>query len=300
MELGSSWMCLTRSEFLFEGGGVIGERARFSMTGGGGGGGGATFFGIFLRLLIKTVDVVLFEGVIFGDDSRFILIFEGDLFVVDVCSILIGIFCEDLFVGIGIGFFNGIDVLVFEGEGNGSFFLVIRVVNNCGEGLMSCSGFNFDDGRDLDNDESEWNEFSGGKIKEAFIPSVDPLVLDSLIGKVLVVFSSTIGDDLLVRISWDFLLVVLFTVILIGFSFLITDCGCCCFFFGLIIACSTLTFLLAAGFTGENGRFCTGEWRIVGSGGGGGGGGICSSSTSLSSPSLLFLPVGPASWTFCM
>jgi hypothetical protein len=60
--------------------------------GGGGSGGGATFFGIFFKLLIKTVEVVLFDEVIFGDDSRFRLTFEGDLFVLDVCSILIEIF----------------------------------------------------------------------------------------------------------------------------------------------------------------------------------------------------------------
>jgi hypothetical protein len=81
----------TRSEFLFDNGGVIGERARFSI-GSGGGSGGATFLGIFFRLLIRTVEVVLFEDVIFGDDSRFILTFEGDLFIVDVGSILIELF----------------------------------------------------------------------------------------------------------------------------------------------------------------------------------------------------------------
>jgi len=84
----------TRSEFLFDDdGGVIGERARFSIIGGGGGSGtGATFFGIFFKLLIKTVEVVLFEEGIFGDDSRLILTFEGDFIVIDVGSILIEIF----------------------------------------------------------------------------------------------------------------------------------------------------------------------------------------------------------------
>jgi hypothetical protein len=116
----------TRSEFLFDDGGVIGERIRFSIGGGGGGGsGGATFFGIFFKLLIRTVDVVLFDEVRFGDDSRFILIFDGDLFIEDVCSILIEIFCEGLFDGICIGFFNGICVLVFDGDGTASFFLII-------------------------------------------------------------------------------------------------------------------------------------------------------------------------------
>jgi hypothetical protein len=86
-------MYFTRSPFLFDGGGVIGERGRLSITGGGGGGGGAIFFGIFFRLLIKPVEVVLFEeGFTLGDDSRLILIFDGDLFIVDVGSILIEIF----------------------------------------------------------------------------------------------------------------------------------------------------------------------------------------------------------------
>ncbi len=149
------WTNFTRSEFRFDGGGVIGERARFSMIGGGGG--GATFFGIFLRLLIKTVEVVLFEEVILGDDSRFILTFEGDLLIVDVCSILIGSFWESLFVGGCNGFFNGICVVGFDGDGVGvgSFFLVIRFVDDWMEGFMSGSDFNFDDGRDLDNDESK-------------------------------------------------------------------------------------------------------------------------------------------------
>jgi hypothetical protein len=85
------------------------------------------------------------------------LTFEGDLFIVDVCSILIGSFWESLFAGICIGFFNGIGVVVFDGDGVGvgSFFLVIRFVDDWMEGLMSGSDFNFNDGRDLDNDESK-------------------------------------------------------------------------------------------------------------------------------------------------
>ena len=80
----------TRSEFLFDGGGVIGDLARFSIIGGGGGGGGgATFFGIFFKLLIKTVEVVLFDELIFGESSLLILIFDGDLIIVDVVSLLI-------------------------------------------------------------------------------------------------------------------------------------------------------------------------------------------------------------------
>jgi len=64
-------------------------------------------------------------------------------------------------------------------------------------------------------------------------------------------------------VNWDFLILILFTVVLLGFSFLITGCCGCCFFFGLISDCSTLIFLLLfAEFTagiGENARFCGGE-----------------------------------------
>jgi hypothetical protein len=114
------------------------------------------------------------------------------------------------------------------------------------------------------------------------------LVLEGIAGleSFLIALSSMIGNGLLDDVNWGFLL---FTVILFEFSFLIIDC-CCCFFFGFITDCSTLTFLLIAGFTvgmGENGRFCGGEWWIGCSGGGGGGGGaIGSSSASLSSVSL--------------
>jgi hypothetical protein len=101
------------------------------------------------------------------------------------------------------------------------------------------------------------------KIK-VFLPSIDPLVLDvdDIVGRVLISFSSTIGNDLFDNVSWDFFVVfIVFTVILFEFSFLIIDC-CGCFFFGLIIDGSTLTFLLLAEFVvgiGENGRFCGGE-----------------------------------------
>jgi hypothetical protein len=90
------------------------------------------------------------------------------------------------------------------------------------------------------------------------------------------------------------LLLLVFTVVLLGLSCLITDC---CFFLGFIIACSTLTFLLLTKFdvdTGENGRFCGGEWRTIGSGGGG----IDSSSTSLSSLALLFVDIAVLSLIF--
>ncbi len=125
------------------------------------------------------------------------------------------------------------------------------------------------------------------------LPSVGLLVLDvvwleSLIGIVFVSFSSKFGGGLVDNMNWDFLRLILFTVVLLGFSFLITGC---CFFFGLISDCSTLIFLLLAKFTigiGENGRFCGGEWRAIGSGGGGG---IGSSSAPLSSLSLLFVDI---------
>ena len=60
----------TRSEFLVDGGGVMGDLTRFSMVGGGGGG-GRTFLGIFFKLLIEAV---LFELDVFviGEDSRLI------------------------------------------------------------------------------------------------------------------------------------------------------------------------------------------------------------------------------------
>jgi len=107
------------------------------------------------------------------------------------------------------------------------------------------------------------------KIK-VLLPSIDPLLLDvddivgfeSFIGRVLISFSSTIGNGLFDNVSWDFFVVfIVFTVILLEFSFFIIDC-CGCFFFGLIIDGSTLTFLLLAEFgvgIGENGRFCGGE-----------------------------------------
>lgn len=150
-------MVLTRSEFLFDGGGVIGDLARFSIIGGGGGGGGgATFFGIFFKLLIKTVEeVVLFDEGIFGDDSRLTLIFVGDLFIVGVGSVLIGIFCVGLFVGIVIGgFFNGIGVVNFDGDGTASFFFEITFVDDWIEGFNSESVLSFDDGRGLVDDKS--------------------------------------------------------------------------------------------------------------------------------------------------
>jgi len=87
--------------------------------------------------------------------------------------------------------------------------------------------------------------------------------LESLIWIVFVNFSSKFGGGLVDNGNWDFLRLILFTVVLLGFSFLITGCCCCCcFFFGLISDCSTLIFLLLAEFTigiGENGRFCGGE-----------------------------------------
>jgi hypothetical protein len=126
-----TYIYLTRSEFLFDGGGVIGDRGRRLITGGGGGGGGTIFFGIFFRLLIKTVELVLFEGGLIGDDSRLILTFDGDLLVVDVGSILIEIFGGGLVTGICIGFFNGgIDVFGFDGDGTASFFFGIRLVDD--------------------------------------------------------------------------------------------------------------------------------------------------------------------------
>lgn len=139
----------------------MGDRARFSITGGGGGGGGgAAFFGIFFRLLIKTVEVVLFDEGIFGDDSRLTLIFDGDLFIVDVGSILIEIFCAGLFEVICIGFFNGIGVVNFDGDGTASFFFDITfVVDDWMEGFISESILSFDDGRGLDNVESILNKY---------------------------------------------------------------------------------------------------------------------------------------------
>ncbi len=152
-------MYFTRSPFLFDGGGVIGERGRLSITGGGGGGGGAIFFGIFFRLLIKPVEVVLFEeGFTLGDDSRLILIFDGDLFIVDVGSILIEIFWDGLLAGICIGFFNGIDVVGFDGDGTASFFLGIRLVDDWIEGFKSGSDLIFIDGRDLESMSNEFYE----------------------------------------------------------------------------------------------------------------------------------------------
>lgn len=108
-----------------------------------------------------------------------------------------------------------------------------------------------------------------------------------MIGIGLISFSSVVGDGLVDNANWDFLKVILFTIGLLGFSFLITDDdgggGGCCFFFGLINACSTLIFLGLVGI-GENDRFCTGERRATVSGGGG----LASSSPVLSSLSSLF------------
>lgn len=59
----------------------------------------------------------------------------------------------------------------------------------------------------------------------------------------------------------------LFTVVLLEGSFLIT--GCVAFFFVLTIDGSTFTFFVFDDGTGENGRFCGGggEWRTMGSDG---------------------------------
>ena len=133
-------------------GGVIGDRARFSVTGGGGGSGNAAFFGIFFRLLIETVEAVLFAGGRLGDDSRLICTLDGDFVTAVVCSTLIGIFCIGLFVGICMGFFNGIcgALVAFDGDGTGSFFFVAMMV-----GFMSFSAFSFVvDRRDFDSDGS--------------------------------------------------------------------------------------------------------------------------------------------------
>lgn len=70
----------------------------------------AGFLGIFFRLLIKTVDVVLlFEGMGLGDDSRLTLALEGDLLtaVVVVGSTLMGSLGVGLLPGMAAGFFNG-------------------------------------------------------------------------------------------------------------------------------------------------------------------------------------------------
>jgi hypothetical protein len=93
----------TRSELRLDEGGVMGDRIRFSLLGiggSGGGGGGATFLGIFFRLLIKTVELVLFDdGGGFGDGSCLTWTFSGDLLLVDVGSVFTGIFCDGLFTG---------------------------------------------------------------------------------------------------------------------------------------------------------------------------------------------------------
>ena len=147
----------TRSELRLDGGGVIGDRARFSVIGGrGGGSGGTTFFGIFFKLLIETVEAVLFEGGRLGDDSRLIFTLDGDFMTGVVCSTLIGIFCIGLFVGICMGFFDGIcgALVAFDGDGTGSFFFVAMMI-----GFMSFSAFNFVvDGRDFDMDGSRRRE----------------------------------------------------------------------------------------------------------------------------------------------
>lgn len=93
----------TRSELRLDDGGVMGDRKRFSLlgNGGGGGGGGATFLGIFFRLLMRTVELVLFDdgGGGFGDGSCLTWIFGGDLLLVDVGSVFTGSFCVGLFTG---------------------------------------------------------------------------------------------------------------------------------------------------------------------------------------------------------
>lgn len=115
----------------------MGDRTRFPLlgSGGGGGGGGATFFGILFRLLIETVEVVLFDdgggGVGFGDGSCLILTFAGgDLLLVDVGSVFTEGFCDGLLDGSGIGFFTVTDVFGFEGDGTASFFLTITFVDD--------------------------------------------------------------------------------------------------------------------------------------------------------------------------
>ena len=113
--------------------------------GGGGSGGGTTFLGIFFKLLIKTVALVLFEEVVFGDDSRLIFRFDGDLFIVGMGSSLINGFWAALFVDVAMGFFRG--GIVFDGDDTGSFFLLIIVEG----GFVSGSAFDLNDGRGFDS-----------------------------------------------------------------------------------------------------------------------------------------------------
>ena len=127
---------------------MSGDRVRLSIIGGGGGarGGGTTFLGIFFKLLIKTVAFVLFEEVVFGDDSRLIFRFEGDLFIVGTGSSLMDGFWPTLFVVVAMGFFRG--GIIFDGDDTtGSFFLLIIVE----DGFVSCSAFDLNDGRGFDS-----------------------------------------------------------------------------------------------------------------------------------------------------
>lgn len=171
----------TRSEFRLDGGDVIGERGRFSITGGGGGGGGgAIFFGIFFKLLIKTVALVLFEEVFvvfivvvvvgLGEGSLLIGGFEGDFVTVLVVgSALIEIFGTGLLVGATEGFFIGFGVeFDFDGDGIVSFFFIVTVVIG---GLLSGSLLIFTEGRAL-LDESKWRRQLQRSFKEKpFEPS---------------------------------------------------------------------------------------------------------------------------------
>jgi hypothetical protein len=118
-----------------DGGGVIGERGRFSIIGGGGGGGGGgiTFLGIFFKLLIKTVACVLFDEVALGDVSCLTGILNGDLLMVDIGSNLVDVFCDVLLLIMPCDFLTDAGGVAFGGESTGSFFFVMAVV----DGFMS-------------------------------------------------------------------------------------------------------------------------------------------------------------------
>ena len=178
--------------------------------------------------------------------------------MIDVGSSLIEAFWAGLVEERVVGFFI-VDVGVdFGGEvtGTGSFFF--------GIGFVDGSDLIFIVGRGLESGGTKKDFILIHKKTVLFEPSTVELLLVemiefvSLLWEIFVGLSSIVGDDLVVKVNWLFLILIVFVRDLLDMSVLLIE-SVFGFFFELIIACSVLTFF---GFTdefictGEDARFC--------------------------------------------